>query len=49
MKTEVGLLENCYQSIYFDKLFCWQVSFSGPKWTPHHEGSIDVFSVLSTL
>jgi hypothetical protein len=35
MKTEWG--RNWYQSIHFDNLSCWQVSFSGPRWTPSRE------------
>jgi len=36
MKTEEGR-RNRYHSINFDKLFCREVSFSGPKWTPSRE------------
>ncbi len=35
MKTEGG--RHWYQSIHFDKLSRWQVSFSDPKWTPSRE------------
>jgi hypothetical protein len=46
MKTDVG--RDWYQSIHFDELSCWQVSFSGPN-GHHHQKIKNVFSVFSTF
>ncbi len=47
MKTKVG--RDWYQSIYFDKLSCRQVSFFWPQMNTITTGSFNVLSALSNL